>query len=543
LLARVAPRSLARSDQEHWLGTFTGIGAQAAACCLQAGHVDQAVELWEQGRGVLLSQALDTRTDLTALTEQHAPLAARFCQLRDELDTFTAVGDPATSIMAQAGSPVSFRPDPAAAADQQIDRRRHLADEFDQLVAEIRSRPGFSRFLLPPPIEDLLDAASEGPVVLLNVTTIRSDALILAAGGVRVTSLPALTPQVVQDQVVAFFVALAAAQDVGTSTNHQDRAEADLHRILGWLWDSIAAPVLQELGITRSPDEGGPGICPRLWWVPSGLLAFLPLHAAGYHATRSDPAPATVLDRVVSSYTPTIRALTYARRHSPDRAVGAAPHPNGLLIVTMPHTPAAPDLPGTVEEAALLRELFPDQVLLLHGQVTADEAARLGLPTGPADANARYEQVGAALQGCRWAHFACHAASEITNPSASHILLADYETRPLTVLDLAQLRLDNAVLAFLSACDTARTGARLPDEAIQLASAMQLAGFRHVIATLWPIGDRPAVRIASDVYKALLEEDHDVQATSHALHQAIRRRRNLDPHRPTTWAAHIHNGA
>ena len=61
LLARVAPRSLARSDQEHWLGVFTGLGAQAAACCLRAGHADQAVELWEQGRGVLLSQALDTR--------------------------------------------------------------------------------------------------------------------------------------------------------------------------------------------------------------------------------------------------------------------------------------------------------------------------------------------------------------------------------------------------------------------------------------------------------------------------------------------------
>ena len=343
---------------------------------------------------------------------------------------------------------------------------------------------------------------------------------------------------------MAFFVALAAAQESGGNTSQQDRGEADLHRILGWLWDTIAASVLQELGITHPPDHTGEiRTYPRLWWVPSGLLAFLPLHAAGYHATRSDSAPATVLDRVASSYTPTIRALTYARRHDPNRAIAAAPRPSGLLVVAMPHTPAAPDLPGTVEEAALLRELFTDQVLLLHGRVTADEAARLGLPAGPPDANARYEQVGAALRGCRWAHFACHAASEMTNPSASHILLADHETRPLTVLDLIQLRLDVADLAFLSACDTARTGVRLADEAIQLASAMQLAGFRHVIATLWPIGDRQAVRIARDVYRALLEEDYDVQATSSALHRAVGRQRNLAPHRPTTWAAHIHNGA
>ena len=67
LVGQVAPRSLARSDQEHLLEELGGLGPDAAACCVHAGLAGRAVELFEQGRGVLLGQALDTRTDLTAL--------------------------------------------------------------------------------------------------------------------------------------------------------------------------------------------------------------------------------------------------------------------------------------------------------------------------------------------------------------------------------------------------------------------------------------------------------------------------------------------
>ena len=83
------------------------------------------------------------------------------------------------------------------------------------------------------------------------------------------------------------------------------------------------------------------------------------------------------------------------------------------------------------------------------------------------------------------------------------MLLTDHRQRPLTVVDVARLRLDDAGLAFLSACSTARPGGRLADEAIHLASAFQLAGYRHVIATLWPIGDQHAVDIADDIYTTL----------------------------------------
>jgi hypothetical protein len=64
---------------------------------------------------------------------------------------------------------------------------------------------------------------------------------------------------------------------------------------------------------------------------------------------------------------------------------------------------------------------------------------------------------------------------------------------------------------------------------------------RHVIATLWPIGDRPAVRIAKDIYEGLAARS--AEEVAWALHQATRRRRDQDARRPSTWAAHIHSGA
>jgi CHAT domain len=435
-----------------------------------------------------------------------------------------------------------------------IDLRRRAAEQFDQVVAEIRSKPGFAAFLLPVPIRELLPVARHETFALLNVTDIRSDALLLTSDGVQVVPLAEVTPGAVEHRAVQALSMLEVAQDALSGPELRNWAEAEFSRILGWLWDTIAGPVLERLGIAALPGgTASPTVAAsaavaeaealwRLWWCPSGLLTLLPLHAAGHHTTRFDDAPATVLDRVVSSYTPTLRALSQSRRSTRKRSDRTAETPMRYVLVAMPHTPGKPDLPGTVDEANLLRGWFPDAFSVLHGVLRPEEAAHLGLErTSGLQPDATHERVLAALSGSAWAHFACHAVSDIRNPSASHLLLADYQTHPLTVLDLTGLHLDNADLAYLSACATASTGPHLADESIQLAAALQLAGYRHVIATLWPIADRTAVRVAKDVYSAIA--DGGVDAAPMALHRSIRRRRNLNPDLPSTWAAHIHTGA
>jgi CHAT domain-containing protein len=59
-------------------------------------------------------------------------------------------------------------------------------------------------------------------------------------------------------------------------------------------------------------------------------------------------------------------------------------------------------------------------------------------------------------------------------------------------------------LAYLSACSTGETQiANLQDEAIHLIAACQVAGFWHVIGSLWEASDRYSVDATEEVYRAL----------------------------------------
>jgi hypothetical protein len=519
LLGLVAPRSLARRDQEHLLEQFGGLAAEATAGCVQAGHIDRAVELFEQSRGVLLGQALDTRTSLTALTEQRPDLAARFTALRADLDRDDG---PAGMVPPQPIGRAASPTDGHAEAARRAADREQAAAAFDHVIAEIRQLPEFDGFLRPPPIGELLTAARE-PVVIVTVSRFSSYALILTSAGVlEPVPLAALTPETVYDQVTAFLGALNDAQTaLPTATRQRQAAEERLGDTLAWLWDNLAGPVLDRLGITGPPPIGTPP--PRLWWCVSGLLSFLPVHAAGQHA-REDAVPATVIDRVICSYIPTIRALAYARRSSANTVGnpgGQDPAGNRVIAVAMPHTPGELDLPTARAEVVGLEHRFPGRVTVLMERQATREAVMTALRTG------------------RWVHFACHADSDPSNPSASHLKLADQQK--LTVADAARLRLDDASLAFLSACTTGRPDGRLADEAIHLASAFQLAGYRHVIATLWPINDLRAREIADQIYTTLAATgDDDVASAVHTATQQVRRRRR---DYPSEWASHIHVGA
>jgi CHAT domain-containing protein len=112
------------------------------------------------------------------------------------------------------------------------------------------------------------------------------------------------------------------------------------------------------------------------------------------------------------------------------------------------------------------------------------------------------------------------------------------------VLDVSRLHLRSAELAYLSACSTAVGGTELADEAIHLTSALQLAGFRQVIGTLWPVPDLVAVQVAADVYTRLARRNGTVGPPqgAAALHQAVHDLRDSYPDRPFLWASYVHIG-
>jgi CHAT domain-containing protein len=172
-------------------------------------------------------------------------------------------------------------------------------------------------------------------------------------------------------------------------------------------------------------------------------------------------------------------------------------------------------------------------------------------PAAPADSarTPTRDAVRELLPGCAIAHFACHGMSELVDPSRSRLLLHDHDTAPLTVAELAPVRLERAQLAYLSACRTAFGASRLLDESVHLASAFLLAGFPHVIAAAWEIADFLAPSVAADFYARLTDRAGaeagriNTDRAAEALHHTVRALRERYPDQPALWAAYLHVGA
>jgi hypothetical protein len=510
----LTPRYLDRSDQQHVLGGYAGVAGDAAALALADTRdgsaallaATRALRLLEAGRALLLSQAYETRSDLTDLRGDHPRLAERFAGLRDRLNR-----------------PPDAAPGGPPGRGGQPEDRRLLARQLDETLAEIRGLDGFATFALPPGTAELYAQAAEGPVVTFNISQYRSDALLLARDAVTSIALPGLTREAVTERVIAFHRAAGITTDGSLNLAARLDAQKAIGDILEWLWDNAAEPVLHALGYD---DSAGGDVAPRVWWAPGGLLSLLPMHAAGRHGS---DAGDSVLDRVVSSYTPTIRALRYARQ----QAAGPG-EPGGALIVGVASVPGSPeaDLPDVPEEIARVSDLLPDPVVL------AGDADPGTLPTR--------ENVFACLPGCSVAHFACHALSDPSDPSRSMLFLPDHEAAPLNVASLSPVSHDRLRLVYLSACSTAQVSdARLLDEAIHLTSAFQLAGSRHVIGTLWRIGGEAAIDVAAGFYHELRTQAGtlDTGRAARALHQVVLATRDARPRAPSLWAAYLHAGA
>jgi CHAT domain-containing protein len=208
----------------------------------------------------------------------------------------------------------------------------------------------------------------------------------------------------------------------------------------------------------------------------------------------------------------------------------------------MPTTPGLPGdgaLPYSDAEVTALAEQLPLPVLLRGPDGTPPRATDdVSLPTK--DTVLRH------LPDCAVVHFACHGTSDPADPSKSALLLHDHRVAPLTAADLGAAELGHAQLAYLSACETAATrNPALTDEAIHLASACQLAGFPHVIGTLWNVDDKVSVDVATSFYAHLTATDGalNTDRAAHALHAAVRPLRDLFPGTPSLWAAYLHTGA
>ncbi|MFE7853864.1 CHAT domain-containing protein [Streptomyces sp. NPDC057403] len=470
----------------------TSLGRTGCAVALAAARPEQAASLLELGRAVIMSRDLEARGDVTDLSGPYPELADAFTRLSSRL-------------LVQEGTDGS---DPA-----RLRERHTVAEQWRELLADIRSRRGFETFLGAPTAAQMRAEAAQGPIALINVDRLRCDALVVTTDAIRLVPLNVTEGRLAH---LAEDFLTAASVDRDMPLEDQEKATRTVFETLECLWDRVAGPVLKAAGLTAPVPEGTPRAeVPRLWWSASGPLAHLPLHAAGYHRREQQGARESVLDRVASSYTPGIRALRHARQAPVQR-----PLEGPYLAVGQPTGGYGARGASAQETAEVARHLSGLRVL-----------------DGPA---ARVDSVLTALADAAVVHFACHGISDPADPSKSRLELAD---GPLEVVRIVRQRLPRAQLAVLLACHTARTD-RLPDEAIHLTSAFQTAGYPQVVGALWEAADLVSRRLTRRLYRSLrcYGGGLDVADTGRALHDVVRGLRKRYPDSPSVWAPYVHTG-
>ncbi|GAA1643701.1 CHAT domain-containing protein [Actinoplanes couchii] len=523
LLSELSSMVMWRGDRQRALAGVSGLAGEAASAAIAAGEPALAVELLERARGTLLTETMDRRglgARITAADPELGAEYARFLEILELLDNdpedlvviemdLSELSDTDRQYVQQmqgpsAGGRAAGFSYPGMYADLQRERRQ-AETELGELLDRARSRPGLSGLLEPPDEDELIRQAAAGPIVLITTSRYGGDALLCTTDGIRSLPLPGADRRAVEEQ--AHLLAVAVDLD------ERRAGQQTITEVLGWIWDRITEPVLTALGHTGPPADGSEW--PRIWWCPTGAATPLPLHAAGHH---TDGSGRTVLDRVISAYTPTIGAL----RHARSVPVTGEP-PDRLLVVAAPGT--AVPLPRVRTETAAVQRLVPESVLVEDGDV---------------------EQVAAMLPDVALVHFACHYRVDPTDPDAGGLVLADGDGGTLTVGRVAKEHRPGAALAFLAACETVRGAEGLSDEPIHAVSAFQLAGFRHVIGTLWPVHDSAAAQITEAFYTRLTRGGTvrpDPESAAEALHHAVRGQRARHAGRnPSMWAAHVHSG-
>ncbi|OAP53981.1 hypothetical protein AYL99_11861 [Fonsecaea erecta] len=237
LLPLVNNRSLSRDDQRHVVAQFSGIASDVVALVLQnEGDAFHALELLEFARGSIIGLLMD-------------------------------------------------------------DLLRHLAAvrELDQCIHNIRDQPGHQRFLLGPTQGELQERASDGPIIVVNISDIR-------------------TMEAWHGEGLTVFMPYETREGRGKKNTRYVQ-------FLRWLWEKCVRQILQAVHHGVQPSSN---CLPRIWWIGA-----------------------------ISSYTPTIKALAHTRARQAilhqDRTVN--PH---MLMVSMPTTPGASPLSSVTQEISAI---------------------------------------------------------------------------------------------------------------------------------------------------------------------------------------------
>ncbi|QRV89973.1 CHAT domain protein [Ceratobasidium sp. AG-Ba] len=504
-----------------------GHACDAASAALAIGDSEAAVELLEDGRGLFFSQLLPMQTDTKKIHDLDPKLASSLEFTLDRLQYYSAKTDTidykASQYHNEGGFAEDIDPEASDISPESMELR-HYAEWLRSYIDEVRELPGYEEFMKAMSFSRLKGAAKYCPVVYINVSQYRCDAIIIGT--------PSHSSQIiVVPLAVSWHKVYDLSRTIQTMVKQQGRdvrstdigsirhfvkarqlnqsPESTVKNVLKQLWESIVHPILETMGCLNGLGLSSEKL-QRACWCPTGPAATsLPFHAAGNYDLGPEHWAVT---HIISSYTPTLSALVQADKRDSTSELGAT----RMLLVSLPATPPSNPLACVIQER--------DEVVR---SVASSEHCDQSKVTVLHDSDGRVQSVKSMLPTHQLLHLACHGIQDRYNPLDSAITLYDGN---LTLREIIKMSLQSAELVYLSACQTATGDTDSPDESLSLAGGFLFSGYRSAVATMWSINDKDGADVASAFYKHLMEQSKpSALGAGLALHQAIRDLRRDNP--------------
>lgn len=339
--------------------------------------------------------------------------------------------------------------------------------------------------------------ATAGPIVVLNITDVRSDAIVITHDGVEAIFLPNLMEDSIGE--LSWEIQRRLAKEEWESQEKENKAKLEirdmLNQLLESLWRNGIKTILDSLGYVHQTD--GVESWPRVCWIPTGVLSLYPIGAAGLGLGKKGNA----YNRVISTYAPSIKALMRTTERPTGRSRPAYDTGVSTLVLEMVDTEGTPPdglwinpedapiqkpwprLQNSEEEAKIVQQHFPSAVTKF--EPTTEEVLK------------------SIRQAYSIVHFSCHGHVNYIDPTESMLLFKGWKGDPLTVGRIGDLNIDSD-LAFLSACFTANGGIEgVQDEPKHMTASLHAAGFRNVVGSLWYVSQEHAMLFVKAFYQYL----------------------------------------
>ena len=229
---------------------------------------EQAIEVFEQGRSLFWSEMRSFRTITDQLRRTNQDFADKLVEIGQQLEDLTT-----TTLTGIGKFPVPFLSD-GKLFDDVLRRihmqQRELLKERNTLISRIRNFPGSEAFMEAPRFETIREAASRGPVIIINHCRWRCDILILLHD-----SPPSLIPTAYD-----FYDRTTKLKENLLNTRKEfspgsKEYEDALRAVLKELYKLVGQPVIGRLRELNVEEQS------RVWWCPTSVFCALPLHAMG----------------------------------------------------------------------------------------------------------------------------------------------------------------------------------------------------------------------------------------------------------------------